>query len=394
MGLKCKISLSKKIRSVLKNGGSLVLTADSINSGKGEATLVLKDRLNQDKDIEQLIGEETSIIIKPTKVVEHPLNNSVTSIFSSDQSTDLNSVSSFSGSDSARTAIDRMAATEVPGNHNHSYYSEHEIQTPEQFKVTEEPDFIKHVESYEELISEINKSKNKQSSINVSPIEDKDPPSVAREKAILLEQKEMQESIGRDAYVVNDKCASLTINDIGLDLPLNTPRNIGNISAKKLSQSRELWNLFKSDMIKFVNPDQAGNLLKNADKIERAVIPDLEIYDSFYEAQDNIYQRNQRSTKEIDDVEILDLGVESLGDDSEEMKNLRMSKPSRTLKKRVDVEGNVSTLSGNVRKSFHGSGINGGNQEQAKIGKTKQSKTVGGNSKINKSGIKTISKKF
>ena len=77
--LKCKVSLSKKMRSLLQNGSSIILTADSINTGKGEGTLVLTDNNSENININDLLGKETSIMITPTE--ESQGDNTVTNIY-------------------------------------------------------------------------------------------------------------------------------------------------------------------------------------------------------------------------------------------------------------------------------------------------------------------------
>jgi hypothetical protein len=380
--LKCKISLSKKIRSILRNGGSIVLASDSINGGKGEGTLVIKDRMNKELEIEELFGQETSIIITPIEEIETPLNSTVSNIF----------YDKGEKSNNQRTLIDKIAATEIPENNNHSYYNKDEIQVPEQFQETQDQGFINYVRDCQELIREINNSKNKSSDIKVEAINENDPPAVVMNKLMQMEKKEMQESIGKDAYVINKKCASLTINDIDLDLPLNYPKNLGNISAKKLANSKDLWNLFNSDMINLITPQEANHLCKNLRNImDKGVPGELEIYDSIYDAQEVMYDpgsgKNKPETHDFRDAEILDLSVESLENDSEEMKNLRMSKD---IQKNNNISRNPEalSLSGNVRKSFHSSG-DSVEQEKEQIIVEKE-RTIKNQSKTNSKGIKTI----
>lgn len=380
--LKCKISLSKKIRSILRNGGSIVLASDSINGGKGEGTLVIKDRMNKELKIEELFGQETSIIITPIEEIETPLSSTVSNIF----------YDKGEKNDNQRTLIDKIAATEIPENNNHSYYNKDEIQVPEQFQATQDQGFINYVRDCQELMREINNSKNKSSDIKVEAINENDPPAVVMNKLMQMEKKEMQESIGKDAYVINKKCASLTINDIDLDLPLNFPKNLGNISAKKLANSKDLWNLFNSDMINLITPQEANHLCKNLHNImDKGVPGELEIYDSIYDAQEGMYDsssgKNKTETHDFRDAEILDLSVESLENDSEEMKNLRMSKD---IQKNNNISRNPEalSLSGNVRKSFHSSG-NSVEQEKEQI-IVEKGRTIGNQSKTNSKGIKTI----
>ena len=409
--LKCKISLSKKMRSLLQNGGSIVLTADSINSGKGDGLLVLTDNNRGNVDISDLIGNETSVMITP--IEESRGENPVTNIF---QSTSNNSpgVSQMFNpqynpptqpqqqyrdtyqqeprQSQQRTFVDRMAATTPPENNNRSYYIEEELVVPQGMEHTKDPSFISYIKSYQELIEAVNESKDKNCGINVDPITEFDSVHVKRQKALIKEQKDMQESIGRDAYVVNEKCASLSINDIGLDLPLMMPKNLGNISAKKLASSRQLWDLFRQKFIRLITPNEADHLLKNASTINQTYVPELEIYDSRYDAEEMLYRGGANSRGNSDDYEtratILDL-ENDLDGDTEEMSNLRVAGSSR----RPHAGGEVTSLSGNTRRSFHGSSsLDETYLEDMFSGEDWRinDRQVGRESRRNESGVKTV----
>jgi hypothetical protein len=279
-----------------------------------------------------------------------------------------------------------MAATQPPphGQNGSGYYQQSEQQVPQQFQQTQEPDFIRFVKTYEELIHEVKESQGKNSDIRLDHIQND------RERALAKERKEMEESIGTDAYVVNEKCASLTINDIDLVLPLNMPRNLGNISAKRLASSRELWGLFKQGMIRIVSPKEAQHLLKNAGNMTQTYVPELEIYDSAYEAEDNTFTGVDIGGGSGMRTPVLDLEMGALDGPSEEMANLRMA--GRQQGARVAQGGSVSNLAG-TRRSFHGSG--GGAAEDsldmfASDEYQVQSRHVESQSVRNSKGMKTV----
>jgi hypothetical protein len=434
--LKCKVSLSKKMRSLLQNGGSIVLTADSINSGKGDGLLVLTDD-GQSQDITDLVGKETSIMITPTGVSEGGMSNTVSKIYQGGpQNPGVSQVFSqvppqdlqVPTGDSPpppnpyqqplqqyppqyqqppqqyyppqqpqyppqpqyqqRNAVDRLAAQHPPshGQNNRAYYTSEEQVVPEQFQPAQNPSFMKYINSYEELMQAVNESKDKVSDIRVEAITDHDSMGVIRQKALLQEQKDMQESIGCDAYVVNDKCASLTINDIGLDLPLNMPKNLGNVSAKTLASSRQLWELFRKDYIKLVSPKEADHLLKNAGSMNASYVPELEIYDSHIDAEDTIYDtRGGVETR----ATVLDL-ERGIDGDSEEMRMLRMA--GNGAQSRPAIGGNVTSLTGSTRRSHHGSGAETEYltdmhaSPEYEIGR----REVGQESRRNRAGLKTV----
>ena len=374
IALKCKISLSKKLRNLLQNGGSVVLTADSINSGKGEGILVLADQNSSNVNIDDLLEKETSIMITPIEVAkgDNPVSNifqdapqqnpqgpGVSQVFAPQYQQPPQQPPQFQPPQygqppqfppqQQRTAVDRMAATSPPehGQNNRAYYTQEELVVPQEFEQTQNPGFLDYVKSFQELMQAVNEAKDKVSDIHVDAIDEFDSTGIKRQKALLKEQKDMQESIGKDAYVVNEKCASLTINDIGLDLPLMMPKNLGNISAKRLASSRQLWDLFRQKYIRLVSPNEADHLLKNAGTMNQTYVPELEIYDSRYDAEETIYEHGSRTEER---ATVLDLETD-LDGDTEEMNNLRVSGSTG----RQQASGNITSLSGNTRTSFHGS---------------------------------------
>jgi len=410
VALKCKISLSKKMRNVLQNGGSIVLTSDSISSGKGEGVLVLTDNGNTELNVSDLMSKETSIMITPVEVsngdsrvsnIYADQNNqqpSVSNIYTDQNNQPQNNQPSsrgvtnvFSdrkGSNQSRSPIDRMAATSPPehGQNNRAYYTQDELTVPKQFEQTQDANFISYIKDYQELINAIKVSKEKQSDVNVEPIYDDDPMHVVRQKALLLEKKDMQESIGCDAYVVNEMCASLTVSDIDLDLPLNMPKNLGNMSARKLASSRQLWELFRKDFIRLVSPNEADHLLKNAGKMNQTYVPQLDIYDSSYEAGDDIYASSHGSS--MAEAEVIDLdSAYNRSSVSEEMSNFRTARGS------APSGGGAQSLSGGTRRTVHGSGgMDEPSLHEMYAGEDwqVQKKQVGQESRRNSSGVKTV----
>lgn len=381
VSLKCKVSLSKKMRNLFQNGGSVVLTVDSISSGKGEGLLVLSGNNNQ-MDIDDLIDKETSIMLTPTGIYKGDMNSSVGNLFSNvEQKTHTTQ-------NQQRSPIDRLAAQIPPehGQNNRAYYMQDELEVPQQFKDTQNPSFMSYVKDYQELFNAVNSSKDKESGIHVTEFSERDSMNERKQKALLLERKAMQESIGIDAYVVNEKCANLTINDIGLDLPLNMPRNLGNLSAKRLASSRELWGLFRQDMIRLVSPNEADHLLKNAGTMNKTYVPELEIYDSHYQAEEQLYDEYG---KKVSYAPILDLGSNMLEGDSEEMRNLRMAGRNDAYN---NAGGNISTLSGSTRRSFHGSTAEPEYLTDVFSGDeyNLDGRQVGSQSKRNGAGLKTV----
>jgi len=418
--LKCKVSLSKKMRNLLQNGGSVVLTVDSINSGKGEGHLVLTDD-GPSQDITDLMGNETSIMLTPMNVVENERSTPVANIYQNVGQPNPGVSQVFNQQPQyqqhspqyqqppqgyqQRNAVDRLAATQPPdhGQNNRAYYTQEELQVPREFQQPQQGQpqqgqpqqgqpqnmgFMNYIKNYQELFSAVSESKNKIADIQVESIQEGDSMGVRRQKAILQEQKDMQESIGCDAYVVNEKCASLTINDIGLDLPLNMPKNLGNISAKKLASSRQLWDLFRQNYIRLVSPNEADHLMKNAGTMNRTYVPELEIYDSHYDAGDAMHE--SQSHGRYAETQMIDLESSHLEGPSEELRMLRMAGGDN----RSEVGGGVQSLTGNTRRSFHGSSSEMENASLDDIYSGDEwsidNRHVGRESRRNKAGLKTV----
>jgi hypothetical protein len=368
----CNISLSKKLRSLLKSGGSILLTADSIENGKGTALLNISDNRHQDLNVQDLLDKETSIMVTPTGVQEDAssLNASVTNIFSNNDA----------GQQGRRTSIDRLAATQPPalGDVPHALVQVDEIQTPDVFDALNDHDCRNFISDMQELVDEVNASKNKRSDIDLNQY------SNARLQAVAMEQMEKDESIGMDAYVVNDSCASLTINDIDLMLPLDMPKNIGHISARRLSASNELWGLLRQGLIKIISPEKAQFLIKNAGNIQRTVVPELEVYSSSGEAEHAMAEAGGPR----DAAPVLDLSLNDLEGESEEMSNLRASQSSAVA------QGSARTLSGGTtRRSFHGAAGEVAEDSLDRFaGMEKVDRRVTNKALVNSKGIKTISR--
>lgn len=364
VSVKCKISLSKKLRSILKNGGSIMLTCDDINAGQGEGILAVSGK---QEDLEQLIGCETSIMLTPSSLVQE-IGQPVSRIFSSEPKRTY-AVD--------RSVIDRLACPQPPEQEEvpYSYLSRGEKQTPEEFKETKNEDFIKFVNNLPDLVKMVKEAKNKRSDIDLDHITD------VRKRAVAEEQRDMEESIGVDAYVVNDKCASYSINDLNLHLLLNNPRNIGNISAKKLAASRDLWSAFKNGYVKVVSPSEAKRILNKSISEANHTIGDLPIYDSADSAE-----RAMQNTLPKETAEVLNLSMEDLEGETEEMSNLRSA--SR------EPRGNARTLSGGIRRSVHsGSPVEDASILDSFLGEGEGSKKeVGSQSVINSQGIKSIAR--
>jgi hypothetical protein len=104
-----------------------------------------------------------------------------------------------------------------------------------------------------------------------------------RERAIALAEMEKAQSIPVPAFVVNEKMGMIAINDLGIDLPMNSPYNLANISASRIAQSADLKVLIRNGLVRFISPDEIQKYV-DAD-VNTGSVPDLQVFDSPAEAE-------------------------------------------------------------------------------------------------------------
>jgi hypothetical protein len=210
----------------------------------------------------------------------------------------------------------------------------------------------------EELIQAVNVSKNK--------VSDVDPDSAAtnREKALLLEIKEKSEAIDVQAWIVNDQAGIMTINDLNISLPLNVPYDLSNISAKRISMSKDLKGLLKSGFVKFISPEEREEYVSKAVG-EATRTSSLEVFDSPDEAEAAIGRLGDDLIDNDDDEEVdnrsikerrpvissnsMEITEADLAETEEESMVMNLTQNLPTVKTRpVAVEGNRRTTHDNV----------------------------------------------
>jgi hypothetical protein len=350
--IKCQLSLSKKLRALIQEGEVRVtMVAPSITDGRGEANLVISSDKAMNKSLPDFLGKETSIILVPIDIsdvtVEH---ESVGTIFTKN-------VPKKATAKPVRTAIDKIATYETPedGEEGYAIKTEEEIEeeTPPPMKITKTPAFRNYIDSLELLDKATKDALGKTSDIDLSKIQDR------RKLAEAMEIKEKAEAIDVDAYIVNDKCANLAINDLGINLVLNMPFNLANISAKRIMGSRELKSMFRAGLVKFIRPDEVQKYVAQAERaIEK---PTLEVYSSRYEAGDSM--ENNEGMK----MERMDMDLQDLEQPTEE-EILLTNLTSRPV---------IPNRMGGTTKSVHGNGA-------------RPQRSVPQSSEANAKGLKTI----
>jgi len=279
ISLDCNVSLSKKLRGILGASGKITLVANNLDGGKGIGKLILQSDSIAGGIIKEMPEElqgETSIQLTPFSITQEmaPTNASteVGSIFSTCESIEPNSIGK-----SQRTAVDRLAATSAPekGEVQHAVVTQAEIKTPQPFKELDNPACKTFVSSLTELMVEVEVAKDKVSDIDISSI------SNPRDRALAMEQKELSEAIGKNAFVVNDQAGVLSINDLGITLGLNAPYDLSKISAKRIAASAELKGLIRSGLVKFISPDEIPDYTSRA----AFEAPTLEVFDKADQAE-------------------------------------------------------------------------------------------------------------
>lgn len=303
--LDCKVILSNKLRKLLNNNSvKIILTSTNTEDGKANATLTFNssDDLNITNDGLEKLGE-TSLIIVPNKISQgiSTDNFRVTNLFSSQ-----NFGNDLSQGKSERNAVDKMAVTEAPLQDEvpNSVVKEEEIETPEEFKELDVPECKNWISNMTELIEAASKSKSQTRSESGQQI-DLTMARNEREKAVLKEQMEKQNGIDEPAWIVNDKTGMITINDLKIDLPINSPFNLANISSNKLMQSQDLKTLASQGFIKFIQPEEVGNYISNF-QTEAETIGEYEVFDGPDQAKANMFDdndNNDNTEEEITDVE-------------------------------------------------------------------------------------------
>jgi hypothetical protein len=319
ISVNCKVSLSKKLRALIGNEGSVTLIIQNIVDGKGIGILSLaSDKLNE----QIAIGEETSIMITPIEIASESPNFET-----------LTHASIFTGSNNLENnkVVSKIAAVEPPEKGQEYKAIVKQVKTPKAFKELDNIECKTWIANISQLIEATNKAKLKISSID--PESGKTP----RERAVLKELREKEEAIDQSAVIVNDKVSSISINDLDISLKQFAPYDLKNISAKRIAASSELKELLKSGYIKFISPDEKEDYITRID--DEPVKSELQVFDRHEDAEESIASgqvssRNNSRNPIIDDRnndEITDGPTEEESMITNLTKNLPTVKTDRAL---------------------------------------------------------------
>lgn len=312
--INCKISLSKKLRSML-NGRTSFALSGVIDAGRGDGQLTFTAESIVDMDVTD-IGQ-TSIELTPTGIAdEGPKNSVVGNIFSSIPTKQQLA---------SEPVVRRLAAVHPPERHEVSTAVKGKVATPQAFADIEDPACQDYIQSTEQLISAINKAKaTKRSNVNLDDITD------PLDRALAQEQADLEEAIDSPAWVVQDQARSLVINDLKMEVSMNVPLNLGRISAKKLAASRELMGLIRAGILRFIAPEEVAGYVTKSEEIGEG--HELPVYSSHDEAADamggGVTATPGRSVL-IDEANAQDVTENDVGEEESMIINLTQGLPSR-----------------------------------------------------------------
>ena len=317
MKIKCSVSLSKKLREIIQNGSPIVLEISSISNGRGIGSINFSENVSGRNLADKLIGDETSIMLRPLEwTIGAPVPKSAYSekrlqeVKQEPQYADVENVenvedvedvepegqiddtgavgSLFSQtayskpSQGPRTAVDRIAATEPPKSRTErvgAIKRREEVAIPEEFKELENPKVRKFIADANDFYEAVLMNKNKKSDIDIESITN------PRQRAVAEEQKSMDESIGLPTYIVNEKYASLQINDLSISLPKDSPIDLSRIPAKKLYESRDLKTIIDKEWVRFVTPEEAAYIIQKTANPGEQDGDEAQTFSSYKEAQ-------------------------------------------------------------------------------------------------------------
>jgi hypothetical protein len=267
INIKCNISLSKKLRALIGNNETtLTLVAGQLKDGKGIANIMMTLEDVNNNELNELMNKETSIMFTPIEVSESvPNGDSVTNIFSS--SANIEHL--------PPQFAKKIGAIKPPQRQSETQYAikskvQIENEIPKTFEDVRRPEIKQYIMDLNGLNESIGRSIHKVYNVDIDSITD------PRRKALAIEEREKAESIDQSVFVVNEKCKCLSLNDLGINLELNMPYNLSQISAKRLAASKDLKIMLGNGMIKFVHPESVNDYVEKVVREQESF--GLEVY--------------------------------------------------------------------------------------------------------------------
>ena len=273
----CDINISSELFKLLKDVGvkTGTLTVDW-ETGKGyieverqdidgSVSMSIEGQVEDSEPKEQ--KEEPEVKTDMSVVAE----SSVSNIFAGNKPSE----------EKSKPVIRKIAAIDPPedGEEPEAIKPVEAQAVPEPFEVTQNESYQEYVSSVNQLMELAFKAQNKPKlDIDLSQA------TSERERAVLQEKLEKYNGIDMPAYVVNEKVGALTVNDLNVTIMKDSPFNLANLSAEKISGSKDLMALFKEGYLKFVNPQQAEKVASSEPKVKGADIGSLEVFDDYRSA--------------------------------------------------------------------------------------------------------------
>lgn len=313
ISVNCKVSLSKKLRALIGHSGSINFIASGLEDGIGEGVLSITG--------EDIHGEcfkgETSIQVEPIGEMKVEVGES-----------DLPCSNLFSSTPSKgneEKIIRKLAVVNAPEKNEvpHAIKTKEESNTEASIaKTIPSPLCKKWISDMESLMASVNKSKNKLSDVDVTSAR------TDREKAILMEMKERDEAIDEAAWIVNDKIGNLSVNDLGISLPLNMPYDLSCVSARRISSSRDLKVLVRDGYVRFISPKEKDIYIQKAVGGEDTEgIGELEVYSHHEEAESAIANKSNPVIGN-DAIEVTEEDLNKLTEEESGILNLTQNMPA------------------------------------------------------------------
>jgi len=269
--IKCKISLSKKLRKLVGKDGKITLVSSDLSNGCGDGRLMLysnDENFNGEVSIDKA---ETSIMITPEDIEEAVPSSSGAGVG--------NLFSSIPAKGEEEKIVRKIGAVYAPEKHEvpTAISSREERVVPD--PIVNDAKYQRFASSLEELMAAVSLAKNKDAGVDVDSIID------PRKRALALEEKEKREAIDVEAWVVNTKCGKLEIADLGIMLLLYMPFDLSNISAKRIAASKDLQAFIRNGWIKFLHPSETQSWVDKAASSQKDY--SIPVFDNHQSAEAN-----------------------------------------------------------------------------------------------------------
>lgn len=341
ISLNCNVSLSKKLRALMGKEGSVTLIVSEIKDGKGVGSLSLTgDGISFDN--ESFKGE-TSIQLEPAGEIK--LENGEEDRICS------NIFSSVPNKGHSENVVSKLAVVNAPEKTqvSTSIKTKQQINKEASIASTIPPLAKKWISDMEQLIQVVNKAKTKHSSIDI------DLAQTDREREVLTQMKEKEEAIDVEAWVVNEKYGNLSVNDLGIALPMGVPYDLSNVSARRLAASKDLRVLIRDGYVKFVSPNERDMLIQRAlGGSDDMGIGSLPVFDNHEDAMEAIDKKMPVIAE--DAVEITEDDIERPTEEEDSILNLTQNMP--LVKKPRPLPEPASEESLDPVRTVHGSSTN------------------------------------